>query len=241
MRKWILSGAVAVLSLALAGVALATFNQTASVKFTTGKAGRSTGISANLIATDTSNPVPQSTKKVTIDFPAGTRFNLKTPKLEVCTRTDKQLQNQFGPKCPKGSFIADGTGAFSTFPIPEKAIDPTYQIPTTVMAYLGKGNILLIVRPTIVAYKSWVYVLHARVSGSTLTVAVPKMIRGRLKPFAGVRIALTTFKLTTPAIGSGSEALVRSGRCAAHKFVVTSHFLYYTGPKETVKTASPCG
>ncbi len=241
MRKWFLSGAVAVLSLALAGVALATFTQSASVRFTTEKAGRSTGISANLIATDTSNPVPQSIKKLTIDFPAGTRFNLKTPKLKLCTRTDKQLRNQFGLKCPNSSFIAGGTGAFSTFPIPEKAVDPTYQIPTTVRAYLGKGSILLIVRPTIVAYKSWIYVLHAKVSGSTLTIAVPKMIRGRLKPFNGVRIALTTIKLTIPAIGSGSKALVRSGRCTAHKFVVTSHFLYYKGPDQTVRTISPCG
>jgi hypothetical protein len=241
MRKWILSGAVAVLSLALAGVALAAFTQTASVKFTVGKPGKSTGISANLIATDTTNFVPQATKKLTIDFPAGTRFNLKTPKLKLCTRTDKQLRDQFGPKCPKSSYIASGTGAFSSYPIPSGLTSTPYTIPTSVKAYLGRGNIILVVRGTVVAYKSWIYVLHAKASASTLTIAVPRMIRGRKLPFKGVQVSLTTIKLTIPAIGSGSKALVTSGTCTAHKFVVTTHLLYYKGPKLTIKSTSPCG
>ena len=244
MRKWFLSGAVAVLSLALASVALATFTQTANVSFTAHKAGRSTGISTYLVAIDTFNAVPQSTKRVVIDFPAGTRFNLKTPKLERCARTDKQLRNQFGPKCPKSSFIASGSGEFSTFPIPSGLTNTPYTIPTSVKAYLGKGSMILVVRATLVAYKSWIYVMHAKVSGSTLTIAVPKMMKGaNYNPpnhFPGTRISLTTIKLRIPAIGNGSKALVRSGRCTAHKFVVTSHFQYYKGPKVTVKSSSPC-
>ena len=236
MRKWIISGTVAVLALTLAAVALAGFTQTSVIKFTTHKSGHSTGVSANLVTADDTVSQPKATKKLVIEFPAGTRFNLSA--LKRCTTSDRKLRDQFGPGCPRGSHIATGEAELNQWQMVATGI------PSTVRAYAGKGNIILVVRPTITALKSQIVVLHARLSGSTITVAVPRIMWGADKkskpPFPGVKVVLVSFKLTIPARGSGSHALVRAGRCAAHKFVVHSRFYYDDGTKFATKTSSPC-
>lgn len=244
MRKLILSGAVAMLTLVLAGVATATLTQISKITLTATRAGQPTGVRLHVQSIDAGAPQPAAMTRVTISFPKGTRFDLNTSRLRKCAVPDKQLRDQFGRKCPKGSLIASGKGSLNTFPLPSGLTKTPNEVPVTVTAYLGRANIILVLKPTVTAYKSMITVLHATVSGATLTVKLPKLMWGADKkaqpPFPGVRVVVVLLRLSVPAVGRGSNALITSGRCTARKFVVTSVFTYADGKRLTRKSSSAC-
>ena len=72
MRKLTVTAAVAVASLALAGAAVAAFNQVSNVGFTTTKAGHSTGIVADIHSTSDTPQTLKAAKLLVVKFPAGT-------------------------------------------------------------------------------------------------------------------------------------------------------------------------
>ena len=238
MRKSITTIAVAVLALALASVAFAKFTQVANVTLTAHKGGQSTGIKADVHSSDATakGQKPRSSTKLVISFPAGTKFNLRTGLRRTCGLSDKQLSNLFGPKCPAKSQIGTGTADINAWPI-------TPPPNGHVTAYIGTANkIVLVLTPTLNAYKSQITVIRGSISGSSLTIPVPQTMIGADKKssFPGVSAVLTRLKLSVPAVGSGRSALVTAGRCTAHKFVVKSHFAYRGHSSVDVQSSSAC-
>lgn len=236
MRKSISLAAVPVAALATAGVALAQFSQVARVGLTAHRAGQSTGITADLHSSDPTAPgqKPTAATRVTITFPAGTRFNLATPLRTTCTLTDAQLRNQFGPSCPSRSRIGTGTAVANAAPT-------VSTVTSRVAAYISGGRtIVLVAKPTLGAFASQIVVLRASVSGARLTLPVPTMVVGKAPGFPGVKVVLVGLKLRVPALGAGRSALLTAGRCNARRFVIRTSFAYADHSALNLTSTSPC-
>jgi hypothetical protein len=248
MRKWTTTIAVAVVALVLASVALAKFSQTSNVNLTAHRAGQSTGIKADVRSRDATAPgqKPKSAARLVITFPAGTRFNLRTGLRRTCTLSNKQLSNEFGPACPSKSLIGTGSADVNAMPI-------TPAPDGRIRAYIaGANKLVLVLKPTLNAYKSQITVIRGSVSGSSLTIPVPQAVIGACgishqpkcsdpkTTFAGVTAVLVSLKLTVPALGSGRNALITAGRCTAHRFAVKSHFVYANHSRLDVVSSSSC-
>jgi hypothetical protein len=85
-------------------------------------------------------------------------------------------------------------------------------------------------------------VIRGGVSGSTLTIPLPRTLLGASKKyhFPGVEMVLVSLKLSAPALGSGPNALITAGRCTSHRFVVTSQFVYADHSRRTLTSSSSC-
>ena len=235
MRKWLLAAAVAVLALALASGAGANFTQTSDVTLTGHHAGRSTGITSDVNASDRTAPgqKPKAARQLTITFPAGTQFSLKTSLVTTCTLTDKQLTTAFGPSCPRQSQIGTGTAEANASPLAQA-------VTARVRAYVAASHeILVVIKPTSLPGAPTI-VIRATVSGATLTILFPRLILGKGAGFPGVTVVLVGLKLNVPAVGSGKSALITAGRCTAHAFVVTSQFVYADHSVLDLRSSSRC-
>jgi hypothetical protein len=236
MRRWAVSLAGAVLlTLGLAGVALAAFTQVADVALTVHRAGRSTGIRSDLHSSDPTAPglKPKSASTLAITFPAGTRFNLETPLIKTCILTDRQLTTAFGPSCPRQSQIGAGSAVADASPL-------AASVTAKVTAYVGAPNgILLVIKPTSLPGAPTI-LIRATVSGSKLTIPIPQLVLGRSKGFPGVTVVLVSLKLNVPALGGGRNALITSGRCAGRAFQVRERFSYRDHTTLRLLTSAPC-
>ncbi len=210
------------LVLVLAAVAVAAaFTQHATVAFTTTKAGKSTGITADIHSTFDRSKPPKAAKLLTLTFPAGTKFNLN--RVKACTRSDKQLMG--GKSCPSASQIGSGSAVASPYPLPD--------VNAKVKAFAaGKNRMILLI--TVTKPVKQVVVIHETTSGAALKVPVPT------PKVAGFKVVLIGLKLKVPARGSGSKALITAGRCVAKQFVFNARFVYTDGSKADVKSTSPC-
>jgi hypothetical protein len=234
MRRLPVAVATVLAALWLAAVALAAFHQTAAITLTTHAAGRSTGIVAALHSSDPTAPgaKPKSTTRVAITFPRGTRFNLRTSLVAMCRLTDKQLTTPFGPACPAKSQIGSGTAQANASPL-QQAVN------AGVTAYVhSAGQILLVLTPSLPGAAP--IIIHATVSGSMLTMAVPQVVLGKAHGFAGITAVLMSLELRIPPLGHGHDALILAGRCTAHQFVVTSRFVYADSSRLKLRRASSC-
>lgn len=83
-------------------------------------------------------------------------------------------------------------------------------------------------------------IIHATISESTLTMAVPQVLLGKAHGFAGITAVLVSLTLRIPPLGHGRDALILAGRCTAHRFVVTSRFAYTDRSRLMLRDASPC-
>ena len=222
MRKLTIIVAVAIASLAFAGVAVASFTQVSNVKFTTTKAGHSTGILADIHSTTDPGQAPKAATKVALRFPLGTKFQLSLVK--PCTLSDQQLMT--GKACPAQSQIGSGSAAASAYPLPQP-------ITASVKAYsAGANKMLLIVKATQPVPQT--LIVHATATGSQLTIPVPT------PTVAGLKVVLISLQLNVPARGSAHKALITAGKCTAHNFVVNSHFVYDDGTTTDLQSTSPC-
>jgi hypothetical protein len=222
MRKLTVTVAVAVVSLAFASVAIAAFTQVSNVKFTTTKAGHSTGIVADIHSTSGTPQELKAAKLVVLNFPAGTKFQLGLVK--ACKLSDQQLMS--GKSCPAASKVGSGTAQASAYPLPQA-------ITAGVKAFAaGPNKMVLVVKATQPIPQT--LVIRATVTGSKLTIPVPT------PTVAGVKVVLTSLQLSVPARGAGRRALITAGRCAAHNFVVGSHFVYDDGSTTDLQSTSPC-
>ncbi len=229
MRRYLTAILVPIAALVLAGVALATFVQTASIHLTARRAGASTGISVFVQATDTTAPggKPKGVRRLVIGFPAGTRFHLAAPLVKRCTLTDRQLTKAFGPSCPRDSRIGTGQAVANAMPIQAA-------IKERVHAYVRDSrHVILVVKPNFPGLPK--EILPVTVSGSTLSLTVPKLVLGKL-----VSSVLVSLKLTIPAHRSGHTPLVTAGKCAGGSFTVRQTFHYADGTRFVTQSASRC-
>jgi len=222
MRKLTITAAVAVASLVFAAVAIAAFSQVANVKFTTTKAGHSTGIVADIHSTSDTPQELKAAKLVVLQFPAGTKFRLGVVK--ACKLSDQRLAA--GKGCPGNSKVGSGSATASAYPLPQT-------ITAGVTAFSsGPHGMVLVVKATQPIPQT--LVIRASANGSKLTIPVPS------PSVAGVNVVLTSLHLSVPARGSGRSALITAGRCTAQSFTVNSHFAYSDGTTLDVPSSSPC-
>ncbi|HUA47855.1 MAG TPA: hypothetical protein VMA77_21635 [Solirubrobacteraceae bacterium] len=225
MRKALTVSVVALLSLVLAGAALAAFTQTSNIALTAHKAGNTTGIKANVSSTDPSVPQPKAAKSLVVTFPSKTKFDLKTPLVTPCKLSDTQLTD--GSVCPGKSLIGTGSAVANAYPL-------ATSVPSTVKAYVSSSNSMVMVATANVLGTTSRTILHATVSGSKLTIPIPTPV------VATIKVVLTALKLNVPAKGAGKTALITAGACSAHKFVVKSHFTYVDGSTFDTTSSSGC-
>jgi hypothetical protein len=223
MRKSITTAAVAVLALVLAGVALAKFTQIANVSLTAGKAGKSTGIIADIHSSTDVGKAPKEAKLVVLTFPANTKFNIG--RVKPCTLSDKQLMSP-GGSCPADTQLGSGSAKAVAFPLPQVAT-------ASVKAFAsGSHQMVLVTKAT--KPVAVTVIIRETVAGTKLSIPVPQT---KIQTFS---VILTSLKLTVPALGSGKNALITAGRCTAHKFVVKSHFVYTDHSTVDLESSSPC-
>jgi hypothetical protein len=223
MRKSIAAVLVAVLSLALAGVALATFTQTGNITLTGHKAFKTTGIKASVSSNDTSKPQPKAAKLLVVTFPSGTKFNLSTPLVKACKLSDSQLKS--GSKCPAQSKIGSGSALVNPYPLtPLPASVTSYVASSKTMVMVASAN-LPGLKPT---------VIRATVSGSKLTIPVPT------ESISGIKAVVQKLSLSVPAKGTGSKALITAGKCTSKKFLVKWRFTYVDGTTFSGTSSSAC-
>lgn len=222
MRKWITIAATAVLSLALAGVALADFSQSSNIAMTGTHPGKSTGIKADIYSTTSSGEAPKAAKLLVITFPAGTKFALSH--VAPCKLSDAQLTA--GRSCPTASRIGTGSATASAFPLPQPIL-------AGVKAYAaGPHKMVLVVKATSPIPQT--LIIRETTSGPKLTIPVPT------PTVAGFQVVLVSLKLNVPARGGGKTALITAGKCTAHSFIVKSHFVYTDGSTTDLQSSSPC-
>jgi hypothetical protein len=222
MRKSITAAAVAILVLALTSVALAKFIQVANVSLTAAKAGKSTGIVADIHSTTDPGKAPKAAKLLVLTFPANTKFNIG--RVKACTLSDKQLMA--GGSCPAISQLGTGSAVASVYPLPKP-------VNAKVKAYAGSSKQMVLVTKATGSI-SQTLVIRETVSGSKLTTPIP------VPKVSGFSVVLVSLKLDVPALGSGKNALITAGKCTAHKFVVKSHFVYVDHSTLDLRSSSPC-
>jgi len=225
MRKLVTGAVVAILSLVLAGAALAAFTQTSTITLTAHSAGKTTGLKANVSSTDPSVPQPKAAKLLVVTFPSKTRFNLATPLVTACKLSDTQLA--VGAACPTKSLIGTGSAVANAYPLDTS-------VPATVKSYVAGAKAMVMVATANVLGETMRTIIHATVSGSKLTIPVPTPVVSTIK------VVLVSLKLNVPAKGSGTTALITAGACRAHKLVVKSHFVYVDGSTFNTTSSSAC-
>jgi hypothetical protein len=223
MRRFVVVAVVALLSLTLAGVALAAFTQKSTITLTAHNAGKTTGIKANVSSADPSVPQPKAAKLLVVTFPSGTKFNLG--KVTACKLSDAALTT--GAACPSQSLIGTGSAVANAYPL-------LTSVPSTVKSYVSGAHSMVMVATASVLGTTSRTIIHATVSGSKLTIPVPTPVVSTIK------VVLVSLKLNVPAKGSGKSALITAGKCTAHKFVVKSHFAYVDGSTFNTTSSSAC-
>jgi hypothetical protein len=225
MRKLVTVSVVGLLSLVLAGAALAAFTQTSTITLTAHKAGQTTGIKANVSSSDPSVPQPKAATQLVVTFPSKTKFNLGTTLVTACKLSDTQLAA--GAACPGKSLIGTGSAVANAYPL-------LTSVPATVKSYVSGSKSMVMVATANVLGATMRTIIHATVSGSKLTIPVPTPV------VSSIKVVLVSLKLNVPAKGRGKTALITAGKCSAHKFVVKSHFTYADGSTFNTTSSSTC-
>lgn len=110
----------------------------------------------------------------------------------------------------------------------------TYNVNESVVAYVtGRHTAILLVTPDLPAYMP--VIMHVTVSGSQMTILVPRITWAKL-----IHVVLVSLKLTVPPLGAGQSALITAGRCTSGRFDVIQHFVYADPGPVDVRTSSPC-
>ena len=225
MRRRLLTAALAIAILVPTGVALGAFTQTAHTRLTAHHSGQSSGLSVVMVATDPTAPgaKPRAVRSITLGFPRGTRFDLLRPGLRACRLSDHQLTTPFGPTCPRASRIGAVTAVANANPIAATVKEPGSLYVT------GPKTLMIVLRPALPGAP--VEIIRGSVSGATLVLHVPRVVWGKL-----VGVALVSLKLTVPAQGAGSTALITSGACRSGRFVIHERLVY--GDRTSIALAS---
>ena len=230
MRRALVLLGVALAALATGGLALAAFTQTAATRLTAVRAGQSTGIVADVHASDPAalGGKPRSVRQLTITFPVGTRFDLDTPLVSDCRVSLRRLAAEFGPSCPGRSRIGRGTAVANIAPFTPATVTETVSVYVR-----GSRRAILIVKPKLPGAPT--EIMNVAAAGRRLTVDVPRLIWGKL-----IDVVLVSLKLDVPRLGTGSSALITAGRCTDGRFAIAQRFRYADRGVVDVASFSAC-
>jgi hypothetical protein len=230
MRKKLIVALTVIMTLAVAGVAIAyTQKMSATIQFSKTKAGGPTAISSHFKVSDPGNTTPGQVgkptiqiKRVDIDFPAGSKFNYKV--LPVCTAV---AYDQIVAQCKKAKLATGST-----------KID-------------GRGGILGLNSGKLTAYNA-VNGLRITVSSpGTLadnTVLSPKFVGTKLvtqlpPALSVIKAFLTDFKLVIPIKkGHGKYYATLPKKCPKSKVwnIKTKYYLATGATFTTPGTKNKC-
>jgi hypothetical protein len=222
LRKLLVGVIAGVVMLAVAAIAFAATETTYSQKYTVSKAGTSAGTNFDTSSIDPDNTAenmqPAKTRKLVINFPAGTKID-QTVK-PYCTVLHEDDPN--GNVCPKNTQIGSGT-AEVRLKFPGGA-----PIPATVTAYNRKsdGNkgLFLYVVPSVPGQAP--VVIKPVFSGTKLTtVLVPLCVLNDCA--TNGEAVLTKFKLDTKAY---SKTVTKTVKKHGKKKKVKTKHLFITTP-----------
>ncbi len=240
MRRMHLIGAlVGALALALTAVAVASpqFRQTADLKYSTSKAQRPAGISAELHATDPGAQPPGAqpgVRTLKMSF-VGARANTRVGK--ICRLPKDQAES-----CPAGTRVGTGTASANLVGTDTVTGQPKVVrgLAQTVAAYHATGGFYFVVKGVTLPTTA---ILKAGLSRrGVLNVNVERdlpVIPG------GNKIVLTDFqvkvKRVTTGRGARRKALITTPRCGRSKrFKITAAFRYTDGTSKTVTSRQRC-
>src|SRR3954453_1748476 len=198
--------AVAIGASATSGTTVQNYKQTLWAK----KRATSAGTNFQTSSTDEQNPRNKQPKRVTnfdLTFPAGTKIDSKAA--PQCKADETDFANETNPDkaCPKGSKIGSGT---VTARLP---IQNTNDLNGTVTAYnANKGLLLYVIIQSPLGNQ--VLLIKPKFRGLKLLTQVPATCIPPNRPDQGCKdssgqeqaAVLTSFKLTTKAVGSGRGA-----------------------------------
>lgn len=228
MRARLIALLVTLGALVGAGAALGAFSQRAATRLTTSQAGSSTGLSIAYTLSDptTLGGKPRILRGVELSLPAGTRFGLGA--IRHCTLTDTQLTTAFGPRCPRASRVGGGTAIANIAPM------TPFTVGESVAAYVRDDHtIILMVTPRLPGASA--IVMPITVSGSRLTLAVPRVVWQKI-----IHVAQVSLHLRLTAASAAPGALITAGRCTGGRFVIDQRFVYASDTPVVVRSVSSC-
>jgi hypothetical protein len=240
VRKVHLIGAlVGALVLALAAVAVASpqFKQTASLKYTTKKAQKPAGVSAELHATDP-GAVPAGAQPGVRTL----KINFKGSKANTKVGTLCKLPKDQADRCKANTKVGQGTASANLVGTNPTTGQPNVVVglAQTVAAYQTTGGFYFVVKgvdlPSIAILKATLS--KTGVLGVNVERDLPPLPGGN-------KIVLTDFevaiKKVTTGRGSKQKALITTPKCPrSKKFSVVAAFKYSDGTAKTVTSKQAC-
>jgi hypothetical protein len=227
LRKSFMAAGAAAIALGAAGVAYAqnpapSITGTASAspaKAGTKKKPKNTKFTLSVKNDDASKTTASSIK---ITFPS--TLKLSTKGLKQCTKSDEDIINNGPAKACKGAIA--GTGSANAVLGPQSTRTP---LAFKVTPIVGKNQLLFYLAATSLSNK---YVLHGKISGKTLTIAITPDVQ---QPVPGLYSALVDLK-STLSMKKGKNYLISSTGCSGgkHKVPVTVGYV----PNPTPPTAT---
>ena len=229
MRKSFMAAGAAAIALGAAGVAYAqnpagSITGTASVSPTkSGTKSKPKNVKLKLSVTnDSASKTTASSIKITLP----STLKLSTKGLKQCTKSDDDIAQQTPKVACKGSIAGSGTA--------NAVLDPGGANPVpikfVVTPIVGKNQLLFhLAAQGAITNK---YVLHGKISGKTLTIAITPDVQ---QPVPGLYSALVDLT-STLSMKSGKNYLISSTGCSGgmHKIPVTVGY----APNPTPPTAN---
>jgi len=231
LRKSLMAAGAAALALGAAGVAYAqnpagSITGTASVSPT--KAGTKSKPKSEKFTLKVTNDSASKTTAGTIKIKFPSTLKLSTKGLKQCTKSDNVIINQTPAKACKGSIAGKGTA--------NAVLDPGGQrvpIKFIVTPIVGKNQLLFHLAAQGLANK---YVLHGKISGKTLTIAITKDVQ---QPITGSPLYSALVDLTsTLSLKSGKNYLLSSTGCSGGKHKIPVTVGYVANPTPPTKPSA---
>ena len=211
MRRSLIGAVVGVLTLGVAGVAIASeqFQQTFTLDYVQNLPKRSTGVKTLITAEDPGEPnqTPKAAKRVVINFHPGIKFDTTVP--AQCTATDAQIQQSQGAACRSGSLVGRGTAQGRVGDLNGAVAD------LDLLAYNAKNAIIFYARGragTISNGQNFAF--RGTLRGRSLITNVPAF------PF---NTAISRFELTVNGRSKRVTVRVRRGRRTVSRRVVKNY------------------
>jgi len=224
LRKPLIAAGAAVLALGAAGVAYAqnpagTISGTASVS--PSKAGTKSKPKSEKFTLSVKNDPASKTSADSIKISFPSTLKLSTKGLTQCTKSDDAIVTQTPAKACKGAIAGKGTA--------NAVLDPGGASPVPihfiVTPIVGKNQLLFYLAAQGLANK---YVLHGKISGKTLTIAITKDVQ---QPITGSPLFSALIDLSsTLSMKKGTNYLISSTGCSGGKHKVPVTVGYVANP-----------
>jgi hypothetical protein len=229
LRKSLIAAGAAALALGAAGVAYAqdpagSITGTASVS--PSKAGTKSKPKSEKFTLKVTNDSASKTTASSIKITFPSTLKLSTKGLTQCTASDDDIINETPQKACKGSIA--GTGSANAVVNPHS--DSPVPLKFAVTPIVGKNQLLFhLAAQGAITNK---YVLHGKISGKTLTIAITPDVQ---QPVPGLYSALVDLS-STLSMKKGKNYLISSTGCSGgkHKVPVTVGY----APNPTPPTAT---